>query len=122
MASTRALALAAVVLLAPPAAHAQSAANGAAVYQDRCVSCHLLSGSGQGPNLAGVVGRKAGALAGYGGYSDAMKGSGLVWTAANLDKFLQGPTHLVPGTAMRAIVSNPLERADLIAYLATLKR
>jgi cytochrome c len=71
--------------------------------------------------LAGVVGRKAAAVPGF-NYSDAMKTSGLVWTEANLDRFLAGPTRLVPGTSMRAIVSDPTERRQVIAYLATLKR
>ncbi len=123
MASARTAALAAVAALAAaPAALAQSAAQGAAVYQDRCVSCHALNGVGQGPSLVGIVGRKAGTLPGYGGYSDALKASGLMWTQANIDRFLQGPTKLVPGTAMRAMVANSGDRADLIAYLATLKR
>jgi cytochrome c len=51
-----------------------------------------------------------------------MRASGLVWTPANLDRFVSGPTKLVPGTAMRAIVPDPVERRDLIAYLASLKR
>jgi cytochrome c len=106
--------------LASPA-HAQDAAKGADVYQERCGSCHVLNGVGQGPSLVGVVGRKAASIPGF-NYSDAMKASGLTWTPANLDRFVSGPTKLVPGTAMRAIVPDPTERRDLIAYLASLKR
>ena len=101
-------------------AMAQDAAKGAGVYQDHCSACHVLNGIGQGPSLVGVVGRKAASLSGF-SYSDAMTASGLTWTPANLDRFLSGPTKLVPGTAMRAIVADPTERRDLIAYLATLK-
>jgi cytochrome c len=115
-----ALASAAMIAFAGAAA-AQDAAKGAAVFQDRCGSCHVLKGVGQAPSLAGVVGRKAAAVPGF-NYSDAMKTSGLVWTEANLDRFLAGPTRLVPGTSMRAIVSDPTERRQVIAYLATLKR
>jgi cytochrome c len=104
---------------AAPAA-AQDAAKGADVYQDRCGSCHVLNGIGQGPSLVGVVGRKAASIPGF-NYSDAMKASGLTWTEANLDRFVSGPTKIVPGTAMRAIVADPNERRDLIAYLASLK-
>jgi cytochrome c len=121
---TRAAALAALIgLAAPITARAQGgdAAKGADVYEGRCSSCHVLNGVGQGPSLTGVVGRKAGALPGY-AYSDALKASGLTWTPANLDRFLIGPNALVHGTAMRATVPDPTERADLIAYLATLKR
>lgn len=121
---TSAAALAALTgLAAPIAAHAQagSAAKGADVYEARCSSCHVLNGVGQGPSLVGVVGRKAASLPGY-AYSDALKASGLTWSPANLDRFLTGPGALVHGTAMRATVPDPGERADLIAYLTTLKR
>src|SRR5471030_2869858 len=114
MRGIRRAALAGVVLAAfAGAARAQDAAKGADVYQDRCASCHVLNGVGQGPSLVGVVGRKAAAVAGF-NYSDAMKASGLTWTPANLDRFISGPTKLVPGTAMRAIVSDPADRRDLI--------
>jgi cytochrome c len=114
-------ALAGVVLIGLAArTTAQDAAKGADVYQDRCGACHVLNGIGQGPSLVGVVGRKAASLPGF-SYSDAMKASDLTWTSANLDRFLTGPTKLVPGTAMRAVVPDPAERRDLIAYLASLK-
>jgi len=81
----------------------------------------VLSGVGQGPSLTGVVGRKAASLPDY-PYSAGLKASGLTWTAANLDLFVQAPAKLVPGTAMRAVVSDPNDRRDLIDYLATLHR
>lgn len=80
----------------------------------------MIGGVGQGPNLAGVVGRKAGAAPGF-GYTAALKGSGVTWTPANLDRWLTGPQKLVPGTAMTTIVPDAAERRELIAYLATLK-
>jgi cytochrome c len=95
-------------------------AKGEAVFQDRCGGCHVLTGVGQGPSLVGVVGRKAGSVAAF-AYTDALKASGLTWTQAELDRFLTGPTKLVPGTAMRATVADPDDRHDLIAYLASLK-
>ena len=114
-------ALAAGVALAG-AAHAQTAemARGAAVYDDRCGGCHVLDGVGQGPSLRGVMGRKAGTLAGF-EFTPALKASRLTWTAANLERWLAGPPKLVPGTAMTATVPDPRERSDLIAYLAALR-
>jgi cytochrome c len=100
---------------------AQDVAKGSDVFQSRCSQCHVLSGIGQGPSLIGVVGRKAAALPGY-PYSDALKASGLTWKPTDLDAFLEAPTKLVPGTAMRVVLSDPGDRRDLIAYLATLKR
>jgi cytochrome c2 len=118
----RTLALAAALLSvsAPMAALAADPSKGNDVFQDRCSMCHLEEGQGQGPNLKGVVGRKAGALPGF-AYTSALTGSNLVWTPANLDRLLQGPAKLVPGTTMPMTVPSPQDRADLIAYLATLK-
>jgi len=111
------MALGASLACAQPAG---DAAKGAGVFDDHCSECHVLEGVGQGPSLAGVVGRKAGNLPTY-PYTSAIKASGLAWTAANLDRFLMGPKKLVPGTAMSVTVVDPTERRDLIAYLATLK-
>ncbi|MDR3506667.1 MAG: c-type cytochrome [Caulobacteraceae bacterium] len=95
-------------------------AKGETIFQDRCGFCHVLEGPGQGPNLIGVVGRKAAGDPAF-TYSPALKASGLTWSAGELDRFLTGPTDLVPGTSMRATIFDPAERRDLIAYLASLK-
>jgi cytochrome c len=64
-----------------------------------------------------LFGRRAGGVAGF-EYSGAMKGSGIVWSAATLDRFLADPLRVVPGTTMTyAGVADAQERADLIAYL-----
>jgi len=121
VASAHRIAAAAAIVLLAAAARAADAPKGADVYQDHCSQCHVLNGVGQGPSLVGVVGRKAAALPNY-PYSEALKRSGLTWTPANLDRFVESPAKLVPGTAMRTIVSDAAERKALIAYLATLKR
>jgi cytochrome c len=115
-------ALAAVAALLAGAAQAQTPemAQGSAVYDDRCSGCHVIGGVGQGPNLQGVINRKAGAVAGF-DYTPALKKSGLVWTMANLDLWLRGPQKLVPGTAMTVEVPDAAERRELIAYLAALR-
>jgi len=117
----RLLAATAVVALAAAPALAQDVAEGSDVFQDHCGQCHVLNGVGQGPSLIGVVGRRAASLPDY-PYSASLKASGLTWTPANLDAFVQGPAKLVPGTAMRAVVADPTDRRDLVAYLATLRR
>ena len=115
----RPLLIAAALAAAPPALAAGDAAKGKAIFS-RCSGCHALTGkSVAGPSLAGVVGRKAGADAGF-HYSKAMKASGTVWTEAKLDAFLAAPAKALPGTSMFVSVPNPTERADLIAYLKTL--
>ena len=107
------------------AAHAQpagDAAKGAASFDDRLQPVpHDRRRRGQGPNLAGVVGRKAGSLADF-PYTAAMKGSGLAWTPANLQRYLANPRTMVPGTAMTGVtVPSAAERANIVAYLATQK-
>jgi cytochrome c2 len=99
--------------------------QGAAVFQQNCELCHSNGqggrpANGQGPLLAGVMGRRAASLPEF-GYTKALAQSGITWTAATLDRFLSGPSTLVPGTAMALVVSNPVDRSNLIAYLGTLR-
>ena len=100
----------------PPAA--ADAVRGANLYERRCSACHSIAVSRIGPLHRGVVGRRAGTVPGY-AYSTALRTSGLTWTAANLDRFLTGPTRMVPGTKMGLSVAAPADRRDIIAYLAT---
>jgi cytochrome c len=103
----------------PPA----DAAKGKLVFLE-CQGCHAAAPGGPtlvGPDLAGVVGRKAASLPGY-DYSAALKSSGLVWNFAKLNLWLTDPSSLVPGTKMAFTgIASPALRADVIAYLATLK-
>lgn len=117
-------------ILAGGAAQAASApapgglAHGRAIFEQQCGVCHPVAPSptpGAGPMLKGVVGRKAGAGDKGFAYSNGLKASGLVWTPANLAKFLAGPSALVPGTTMPISLSSPTDRDDTLAYLATLK-
>ena len=87
-----------------------------------CRSCHSVAKGGPnmtGPHNYGVVGSKAGAQEDY-NYSEALKTSGIVWDAPTLDKWIENPRQLVPGTKMSfAGVKDPKDRVDLIAYLRT---
>jgi cytochrome c len=96
--------------------------KGKALFSAQCSLCHSVTGEeGAAPNLSGVVGRKAAGDAAFPAYTKALKASGLTWTSATLDTFLSGPTKLVPGTAMPITLAKPLDRANVIAYLASLK-
>jgi len=98
-------------------------ATGGALF-NRCAMCHSNTKGGPnklGPGLFGVVGRKAGTYPGY-SYSNAMKRTGFVWTSAKLMAYLAAPQQVVPGNNMPfAGIANPQQRADVVAYLATLK-
>jgi len=103
-------------------AFAQDAAQGRAVFA-RCQACHVASRGAHatvGPNLFGVVSRKAGTQAGY-DYSPAMKAAGFVWSVDKLDAYLKAPAKLVPGNKMPFFgLPDPKDRLAVIAYLNTL--
>jgi cytochrome c len=94
-------------------------ARGETIY-GRCFACHAIDRDRTGPRHAGLFGRRAGSVPGF-PYSAALKtagANGLVWNDETLDKFLQSPTKLVPGTRMTyAGVTSAQDRADLLAYL-----
>jgi len=119
-----AVALATAMALASGSAMADGdAAKGKKVFK-KCKACHTADKGGKnrvGPNLFGIVGAKAGAVAGY-RYSGAMKESGLTWDEATLDKFLKKPKKLVKKTKMSfSGLKKEDQREDLIAYLSSLK-
>ena len=105
-----------------PAFAAEDVGAGQEIYQAQCSACHSNQPgvNGIGPSLAGVAGRKAGSLQGF-HYTPAISGSGLSWDAKTFIQFLADPTKLVPGTAMTVMVPDETGRANLFAYLATLK-
>lgn len=101
------------------AASGETAPGGAQMFKQRCQSCHTVAPGAKGlmgPNLSGVFGRKAGSSAFS--YSPAMKASGITWTKDSLDKFLSGPSKMVPGSRMPMSVPDPAQRKAIIAYLA----
>ena len=113
----------ATLLLAPPAMATGDPSKGQTLFA-RCGVCHTAAKGAPnriGPNLFGVVGRKAGTLAGY-SYSSAMARCGITWGADTLPHYLMGPANVVPGTKMTfAGLPNPQQADDMAAYLATLK-
>jgi cytochrome c len=89
---------------------------------DQCATCHSIDGSnGTGPTLKGVFGRQSGTVAGF-RYSRAMRTAGITWDEKTLDQYLSNPQEFVAGNVMPfSGVTDPAERAGIIAYLRSLK-
>jgi len=108
-----------MLALVVPAFAAGSAENGARAF-GACVACHSLEPdlNLSGPSLAGIWNRKAGSLASFPRYSDALKNSKQVWNEKSLDTWLRNPQTMMPGNFMSfAGLKDDKVRADLIAYL-----
>ena len=98
--------------------------RGERVFQ-RCYACHSVQPGEDklpGPNLRCLLGRPAGALAGFEfspALTEAGRARGLVWTRETLDAFLADPQRVVPGTQMTLPgLPGPGDRRDVIDYLA----
>ena len=96
------------------------AAVGEKIFK-KCKACHKFGKNGVGPDLAGIVDRKAGAMKFK--YSKALKAKadeGLVWTEANLDAFLKKPKKFIKKTRMSFNgLKKESHRKTLIEYLKT---
>lgn len=102
----------------------------------KCKACHTLEGPDgavvvmgglTGPNLYGVIGRRAGTAAGYRRYSPAMQAagrSGLIWTEALLADYVADPEGFLRqrtgDSNAQTAMSYRMARgqADVAAYLA----
>jgi cytochrome c len=115
----------------PPGAAGSSAAGstttavsgdvtaGAEIFDSVCEECHGAAATA--PTLRGIIGRPFASVDSFDGYSDALKAKrSLTWTPANLDSFLKSPKDFVPGTLMYKTVPDAKDRADIIAFLASL--
>ena len=110
---------AAVLALSSTLAAAQDLAAGETSFK-KCLPCHAV-GEGAankvGPHLNGLDGRKAGTVAGY-SYSEANKGSNLVWSEAVFKEYIKSPMAQMPGTKMAFPgIRNETEINNLWAYL-----
>jgi cytochrome c len=86
----------------------------------QCRACHDLQPSAVakvGPNLAGVMGQRAGQVQDF-TYSAALSSSKIVWDRATLDRWIEKPGAVVPGNIMAfAGIANAADRAALIRYI-----
>ena len=99
-------------------------AKGQAIFAGNCETCHTAaqtSADSTTLSLFGIVGRKSGSIADF-SYSPAMQNAAITWTPQKLNAYIENPPAVVPGNIMYFPgLPDPAQRADLIAYLATLK-
>lgn len=108
----------ALVSIAPTHA-ASDVARGAKIF-GACAACHSLRPDEQltGPSLAGVFGRRAGTVKGFGRYSEALRKADVVWEERTLDAWIADPQKFLPGNLMTFPgIRDGGQRADLIAFL-----
>ena len=121
-----AVAVAALSALGNDASRAAGdAAKGKAAFERQCLICHTNEKDGEnrfGPNLFGIVGKKAGSVPGY-AYTNAFKTrANWEWTEDAIGGWMMFPSTMVPGTAMGVFQGiAEKDRDDLVAYLGTLK-
>jgi cytochrome c len=86
----------------------------------KCKICHQMGEGAKnavGPELNGVIGRKAGTAPGY-NYSDANKSSGITWDEATFREYIKNPKAKIPGTKMIfAGLPKETDIDNLLAYL-----
>lgn len=113
----------AAVMSAPVIAN--SSGDGEGLFKKKCKSCHTIKDGGKhgmGPNLFGVMGRKAGTVDGYKRFSDGMKASGVVWDDASMDKIMVNSSKFVEGGKMKGIkIKDATDRKNIISFIHTLK-
>lgn len=118
--------LAALIAFSAAPALAEEAAGNAEAGQrvfNQCRACHTINQGGRamvGPNLFGIVGRRAGSLEGF-RYSRPMQEKheqNFVWTLDNLRAYIRNPKDVVPGGSMSFPgLRNEQQLNDLLAYL-----
>lgn len=121
------LAAVALVALSAPASAEGDATKGKAAFA-KCGICHQIGPGAAtlvGPELNGIVGRKAASVADYTLYSAGMKklgADGFIWTEEHIDKWIADPKAMIPDSPMALAfpgIPDAGERADIIAYLKT---
>jgi len=108
---------------ADPSRAAGDAAKGRSAFVRQCALCHTVEQGGPnrfGPNLFGVLHRKAGTVMGF-NYSRAFKAAASWdWNEDLVAGWIGAPGVMVPGTAMGVFQGvAQSDRDDIVAYLAT---
>ena len=118
----RATLIAALLIGTALPAAAQDAEAGQRVF-NQCRACHSINEGGRngvGPNLHGIIGRKAGSSEGF-RYSASLREKaegGLTWNEDTLRAYIANPKAVIPAGSMSYPgLRNEQQLNDLLAYL-----
>ena len=102
-----------------PQANAEVPSAGAELFAARCASCHNLAAEHHvGPHLNGVIGRRAGDVAGFNATA-ALTALDIVWTPENLAEFIADPAQFAPGTTMADMGITAEEAQQIAEFLSS---
>jgi cytochrome c len=115
----------AIMVFSASASQAADIAKGEAAFVRQCAICHTIDKGGEnrlGPNLSGIVGRRAGTVPGF-KYTNAFRTiATFEWTEGLLGQWIALPSVMIPGTAMGAFPGvSDRDKDDIVAYLSAQK-
>ena len=115
----------AILALRASAGQAADVAKGETAFVRQCAICHTIDKGGEnrlGPNLFGIVGKRAGTAPGF-KYTNAFRNTATFeWTEGLLGPWIALPAVMVPGTAMGVFPGvSDRDKDDIVAYVAAQK-
>lgn len=119
------LLLAALALMPCASGAADDITAGKNLATNHCAACHTFGKgepAGQGPNLFGVLGRKAGSAPGYAysaGFTKALANE--TWDPKLMDRWLADTQAVAPGSGMVYFQDDAAKRRKILSYLQSLK-
>ena len=89
------------------------------LFVQRCAKCHSLTKKTHraGPHLVGALGRRAGAVEGFAGFSDALRSLNRVWTPRDMERYLVDPQGFAPGTTMTGPALTAEEARQIVGFI-----
>jgi len=82
------------------------------LFRERCIVCHAIGCNRTGPKLGGVLGRKAGSVPDFQGYSNGLKNASWTWNEEMVGRWITDPKKLVADTNMSGGAFRKVEKSE----------